>query len=239
MRRLLEKQLTLEGFGVATASDRATALARLASGGIDLVLLDRGLPDGDGLAVCRAVRARESCRGVPIIMLTAAIREADRLEGFAAGVDDYVTKPFSLGELVARITAVLRRTCAAPLLAERVTVDERLHIDFREGEAILADQRVRLRPTEARLLALLVHRAGQTVPFAEILGLVWGPEYRDETHYVHLYVTYLRQKIEPDPSRPRYILSKRGVGYRFAPLPSQQPLRAAAPWGVGGLTAAR
>lgn len=160
---------------------------------------------------------------MPIIMLTAAIAEAERLAGFAAGVDDYVAEPFSVGELVARITAVLRRTQGKLPVAGRLVVDEHLQISLAEREAVVAGERVRLRPTEARLLALLVERAGRTVPYEEILTQVWGPEYRDETHYVHLYVTYLRQKIEPDARCPRYLVSRRGVGYSFAPMPASQP----------------
>jgi two-component system, OmpR family, KDP operon response regulator KdpE len=223
VRRLLQKQLSLEGYGVELAPDGTAALARLAQGGIALVLLDRGLPDRDGLEICRAIRAQEIGPGVSIIMLTAAIAETERLAGFAAGVDDYVAKPFSVGELVARITAVLRRTQAKLPVAGRLVVDEHLQIDFGEREAIVAGERVRLRPTEARLLALLVERAGRTLPYEEILAQVWGPEYRDETHYVHLYITYLRQKIEPDPSRPRYLVNKRGLGYCFAPMPGSRP----------------
>jgi two-component system, OmpR family, KDP operon response regulator KdpE len=238
VRRLLHRQLAAEGYRVELAADGAAALARLASGDIDLVVLDRGLPDADGLAVCRSVRASERHAGVAIIMLTAAISEAERLAGFEAGVDDYLTKPFSLGELVARITAVLRRMRSMPAAAALIAVDERLQLDLSEQAVIVAGQRLQLRPTEARLLALLVEHAGHTVSFPDILARVWGPEYRDETHYVHLYVTYLRQKIEPDPSQPRYILSRRGQDYHFCPLPEQGAWPAGPPPRVGELTAA-
>jgi DNA-binding response OmpR family regulator len=132
VRRLLHRQLAAEGYRVELAADGAAALARLASGDIDLVVLDRGLPDADGLAVCRSVRASERHAGVAIIMLTAAISEAERLAGFEAGVDDYLTKPFSLGELVARITAVLRRMRSMPAAAALIAVDERLQLDLSE-----------------------------------------------------------------------------------------------------------
>jgi two-component system, OmpR family, KDP operon response regulator KdpE len=223
VRHLLERGLVEEGYRVELAADGTTALARLASGGIDLIILDRGLPGMDGIEICRRLRARarEQGAGLPVIMLTAALREAERLEGFAAGVDDYVTKPFSLGELAARIAAVFRRTRPALTVSGRVAVDERLQLDLDELEVMVAGERVALRPTEARLLALLVERAGQTVSSQDILARVWGPEYRDEVHYVHLYITYLRKKIEPDPSRPRYILTRRGQGYQFSPFAGQ------------------
>jgi two-component system KDP operon response regulator KdpE len=236
VRRLLQRQLAQEGYRVELAADGTAALAQLASGGIDLVVLDRGLPGLDGLEVCRRLRAREHDAGVAVIMLTAAISEAERLEGFAAGVDDYLTKPFSLGELLARITAVLRRTRGTLPVTGRITVDERLQLDLDEREAIVAGERVRLRPTEARMLAVLVEHAGQTVPYEVILRRVWGPEYREEVNYVHLYATYLRQKIEPDPSRPRYVFSRRGQGYRFCPLHERGGLLAAPTPPVGQST---
>src|SRR5215207_501450 len=139
-------------------------------------------------------------------MVTVRAEEADRIRGLTLGADDYVTKPFSPGELAARIKAVLRRTAApeAPP-SDAVVVDARLQIDFTEREVIVEGQRVRLRPTEYRLLYQLVQNAGRTLPFEAILARVWGPEYREETHYVHLYITYLRQKIELDPSHTLYI----------------------------------
>jgi DNA-binding response OmpR family regulator len=226
VRSLLRKQLELEGYRVELAADGAAALARLEIGGIDLVVLDRRLPDLDGLELCRRVRAGDGGAGLPIIMLTAAVDEAERLAGFTAGVDDYVTKPFSHNELAARIQAVLRRVHGATSIgAGLVTVDERLQIDLDEQDVIVAGERIRLRPTEYRLLHLLVENAGRTLPFETILARVWGPEYRDTVNYVHLYVTYLRQKIEPDPSKPQYILTKRGVGYSFLPVPRQGPSR--------------
>jgi DNA-binding response OmpR family regulator len=217
LRGLFRCQLDDAGYVVEVASDGARAETRLERGGIDLVLLDRRLPRLDGLTLCRRIRERDA--DLPIIMLTADIKEAQRLEGFAAGADDYVTKPFSLGELLARIQAVLRRRRPATVwAADPVVVDDRLQIDFQAGAAIVDGQRVPLRPTERRLLHQLVQRAGQTVTFEELLASVWGPEYRGATNYVHLYVTYLRRKLEPDRAHPRYILTNRGAGYRFCPL---------------------
>jgi len=183
----------------------------------DLVLLDVSLPDLDGFEVLQRLRAVSS---VPVIMVTVRAEEADRIRGLSLGADDYVSKPFSPAELAARVKAVLRRTATSEAPQSGIfRVDERLQIDFNEREAIVEGRRLRLRPTEHRLLYHLVQNAGRTLPFEAILARVWGPEYSEETHYVHLYVTYLRQKIEPDPSNPRYILSRRGVGYSFRAIP--------------------
>jgi two-component system, OmpR family, KDP operon response regulator KdpE len=217
MLDFLRVSLHQQGLQVHEAQTGEEALERVRADRPDLVLLDVGLPDMDGFETLQQVRALSN---VPVIMVTVRADEADRIRGLTLGADDYVTKPFSPGELAARIKAVLRRTggTESPPTGPLV-VDDRLQIDFDEREAIVEGQRVRLRPTEHRLLQQLVLNAGRTQTFETILAQVWGPEYREESHYVHLYVTYLRQKIEPDPSNPRYILSRRGVGYSFCPLP--------------------
>lgn len=182
----------------------------------DLVLLDVGLPEMDGFETLKIIR--ETSR-VPVIVLTVRADERDKIRGLELGADDYVTKPFSPGELEARMRAVLRRSdTSSPSTHGLLDVDDHLSIDFDEREAIVGGQRVALRPTEHRLLYHLVQNAGRTLSYETLLARVWGHEYRDEIHYVHLYVTYLRQKIEPDPQNPRYILTKRGVGYNFRPL---------------------
>jgi two-component system, OmpR family, KDP operon response regulator KdpE len=216
MLDFLRVSLQQRGLRVQEAQTGEEALERVRAEPPDLVLLDVGLPDMDGFETLQQLRAGSS---VPVIMVTVRAEEADRIRGLTLGADDYVTKPFSPGELAARIKAVLRRTAApeAPP-SDAVVVDARLQIDFTEREVIVEGQRVRLRPTEYRLLYQLVQNAGRTLPFEAILARVWGPEYREETHYVHLYITYLRQKIEPNPSHPRYILSRRGVGYSFRAL---------------------
>ncbi len=211
-------RVTLEagGYEVIEAMDGAEALQKVRDALPDLVLLDVGLPDMSGFETLRAMRGSSR---VPVIMLTVRADERDKIRGLELGADDYVTKPFSPGELAARIKAVLRRAdsgAASP--RGLVVVDDHLSIDFDEREAIVAGQRVTLRPTEYRLLYHLVQNAGRTLPYETLLARVWGHEYREEIHYVHLYVTYLRQKIEPDPQNPRYILTKRGVGYSFRQL---------------------
>jgi two-component system KDP operon response regulator KdpE len=179
----------------------------------DLILLGLNLPDADGLEVLRRVRAHST---IPIIILTARADQESAIRALNDGADDYVTIPFSMPELVARMQAALRRAGDSwPEQPGIVEVDDHLQIDFAEHEVCVAGQAIPLRPTEYRLLELLVRNAGHTLPFETILARVWGPAYRQETQYVHLYVTYLRQKIEPDPPHPRYILTRRGVGYRF------------------------
>ena len=153
---------------------------------------------------------------VPVIMLTAKSEEEDRIYGLELGADDYITKPFSPRELVSRIKAVLRRTeNRSPDEEDVIRVDDRLTLDFGKREIWLDGELVKLRPTEYRLLYHLVKNAGWVMTYDQILAKVWGYEYRDETHYVRLYVNYLRQKLEKDPANPKYILTERGVGYRF------------------------
>jgi DNA-binding response OmpR family regulator len=159
---------------------------------------------------------------VPVIFLSAKGEEFDRIKGLDLGADDYIAKPFSPRELISRIRAVLRRlepVASAP--GPQVKVDDDLYINFEQRKVIVRGQEVRLRPTEYRLLYQLVTNAGRLLTHETLLSRVWGPEYRDEDHYVRLYITYLRQKIEKDPKNPKYILSERGLGYRFKELAPQ------------------
>jgi two-component system KDP operon response regulator KdpE len=178
------------------------------------VLLDVMMPELDGFETLRMLREFSN---VPVIMLTAKGEEDDKVYGLELGADDYVTKPFGSRELSSRVRAVLRRTdmpTASPDQAV-LKIDDRLSVDFNRREVIVEGRRTKLRPTEYRLLYHLIENAGWTVPHEQLLAKVWGYEYRDETHYVRLYVNYLREKIEEDPSNPKYILTERGVGYRF------------------------
>lgn len=177
----------------------------------DLVILDVTMPGLDGFATLAELRRFSD---VPVIMLTVQAGEADRVRGLDLGADDYVGKPFSPAELVSRAQAVLRRT-QTPADQRRLVVDEYLTIDFGAREVVVAGERVKLRPTEWRLLYHLVQNAGWLLTHEMILSKVWGPEYIGQDNYVRLYITYLRQKIEPDPAQPRYILTERGAGYRF------------------------
>jgi two-component system KDP operon response regulator KdpE len=169
--------------------------------------------DRDGFEVLKIIRETSS---VPVIMLTAKGEEEDRVRGLELGADDYVTKPFSPRELVSRVRAVIRRSDSAGLTTrEVIDVDGRLRIDFGRREVWVDGELVKLRPTEYRLLYHLVQNAGWVMTYDQLLTKVWGYEYRDEPHYVRLYINYLRQKLEKDPADPQYILTERGVGYRF------------------------
>jgi DNA-binding response OmpR family regulator len=213
MARFIRLNLEHDGFRVVEAYRGLQAVQALRDSIPDVVLLDVMLPDMDGFEVLRLIREISS---VPVIMLTAKGEEDDRVRGLELGADDYVTKPFSPRELVSRVRAVLRRSEAASAGPhEMVEVDDRLKIDFSRREIWIEGKLVKLRPTEYRLLYHLVQNAGWVMTYDQILSKVWGYEYRDEPHYVRLYINYLRQKLEKDPANPKYILTERGVGYRF------------------------
>jgi DNA-binding response OmpR family regulator len=210
----IRMNLELEGYQVIEAHDGLSALEAVRTQLPDVVLLDVMMPRLDGFETLRMLREFSS---IPVIMLTAKGEEDDKVRGLELGADDYVTKPFGPRELSSRVKAVLRRAEAASVTPERAVlrIDDRLSVDFNRREVIVAGERIKLRPTEYRLLYHLIENAGWTVPHEQLLAKVWGYEYRDETHYVRLYVNYLREKIEEDPANPRYILTERGVGYRF------------------------
>jgi two-component system KDP operon response regulator KdpE len=210
----IRMNLELEGYQVIEAHDGLTALEAVRTQLPDLVLLDIMMPKLDGFETLRMLREFSS---IPVVMLTAKGEEDDKVMGLELGADDYVTKPFGPRELSSRVRAVLRRAEVAGTTPERaiLKIDERLSVDFNRREVIVAGNHIKLRPTEYRLLYHLIENAGWTVPHEQLLAKVWGYEYRDETHYVRLYVNYLREKIEEDPANPKYILTERGVGYRF------------------------
>ena len=213
MVRFIRMNLEHDGFEVSEAFNGKEAIQKIRDVTPDLILLDVMMPDIDGFEVLETVREVSQ---VPVIMLTAKGEEDDRVRGLELGADDYVTKPFSPRELVSRVKAVLRRTEGATgSMHGLIEVDERLKIDFDRREIWLEGKLVKLRPTEYRMLYHLVQNAGWVVTHDQLLTKVWGYEYRDEPHYVRLYINYLRQKLEANPSDPKYILTERGVGYRF------------------------
>ncbi len=213
MVRFIRLNLEHDGFQVIEAFKGMQAIQAIRNQLPDLVLLDVMLPDMDGFEVLKMIREINS---VPVIMLTAKGEEDDRVHGLELGADDYVTKPFSPRELVSRVKAVLRRADSiGGGIRGLIEVDDRLNIDFDRREVWLDGELVKLRPTEFKLLYHLVQNAGWVVTHDQILAKVWGYEYRDEPHYVRLYINYLRQKLEKNPADPQYILTERGVGYRF------------------------
>lgn len=213
MRRFMQMNLDLEGYRVIEAENGLQAVDRVRDDLPDLVLMDVMMPEMDGFEALRLIRETSN---VPVIMLTVKGDEDDRVRGLELGADDYVTKPFSPRELSSRIKAVLRRAeMPTPAGQSTIKVDDRFQIDFNRRQVIVDGEEIKLRPTEYRLLYHLVNNAGWTLPHETLLAKVWGHEYRDETHYLRLYITYLRQKIEEDPAHPKYILTERGLGYRF------------------------
>ncbi len=212
LSRLVRLTLENDGYRVVAVQDGKAALEVIADRLPDLILLDIILPgETDGFEVCKAVR---SFSDVPVIMLTSRIREADKLAGFDAGADDYVSKPFSCPELKARVRAVLHR---ASLDREgkgstRFKTGD-LEVDFLRRRVHLSSKELHLTQTEYRVLQHLAQNPGKVLLHEEILSEVWGPEYRDEYQYLRNYISNLRRKIESDPANPRYILSKPGIGY--------------------------
>jgi two-component system KDP operon response regulator KdpE len=211
LRLCLEKQ----GYKVIAAYSGNEGLRKFRDNRPHLVVLDIMMPDMDGWEACR--KLREMSPNVPILILTVLKEKANIVRGLALGADAFVAKPFRPRELVARIQALLRRAKVMQTSPKRHQFydDGELTIDFERRQVYLRDQLVDLSPTEFRLLACLVRNAGRVVPHQTLLTQVWGPEYADETHYVKLYVRYLRQKIEECPEQPKYVLTEWGVGYRF------------------------
>jgi two-component system KDP operon response regulator KdpE len=214
--RALRVNLHARQHAVTTAGSGAEALAAAAAQPPDIVVLDLGLPDMDGVTVIRELRSWTS---VPIIVLSGRSGSQDKVEALDAGADDYVTKPFGIDELLARLRAVSRR-------AE--TGEETPRVDFGNVSVDLAASRVtrhdgdtetdvRLTPTEWRLLKVLLRYPGKLVTQRQLLAEVWGPAYTTETHYLRLYMTQLRRKLEPNPARPRHLVTESGMGYRFEP----------------------
>ena len=220
MINFIRMNLELEGHQVVEAHNGLEALEAVRTKLPDIVLLDVMMPELDGFETLRMLR---EFTNIPVIMLTAKGEENDKVYGLELGADDYIPKPFGPRELSSRIKAVMRRFDMPSSSPDQAVlrIDERLSVDFNRREVLVNGERVKLRPTEYRLLYHLIENAGWTVPHDQLLAKVWGYEYRDEAHYVRLYVNYLREKIEEDPSNPRYILTERGVGYRFVDFKRQ------------------
>lgn len=213
IRSLIQSALVVEGFEVQTAVSVSEAAALLQHSTPDVVLLDLGLPDGDGSELVAQVRRQ---RSLPILVISARHQEAEKVKLLDAGADDYLTKPFSVGELLARIRVALRHRGTALAPAATVHEHETLRVDL-QARAVTVDGRpVHLTPTEYKLLARLVRSAGKMVTHRQLLADVWGAEYTEHTHYLRLYMGQLRAKIEQDPAEPRHILTETGVGYRLA-----------------------
>jgi two-component system, OmpR family, KDP operon response regulator KdpE len=212
IRRFLRTSLGAHGYDVIEAASGAEGILRATDSRPALLVLDLGLPDTDGMEVIRRVREWSK---VPIIVLSVRGRETDKIAALDAGADDFVTKPFGMGELMARMRAALRDRLRDEK-DEPVFRSGELTVDLARRQVLVGDREVRLTPTEYELLRALVVHAGKVVTHKHLLREVWGPADVDQTHYLRVYVGQLRQKLEADPAQPRYILTEPGVGYRLA-----------------------
>jgi two-component system KDP operon response regulator KdpE len=214
IQRFLRAALPGHGFRLAEAGTAAEALDKLIALRPDVVLLDLGLPDRDGLELLRELRGWSS---VPVVILSARDREHDKVIALDAGADDYVSKPFGVGELLARLRVALRHAATAGSAEPPVFESGELRVDIAARVVTVAGSEVHLTPIEFKILSMLVRHAGKVLTHRQILRSVWGPEYGDEAHYLRVYMAQLRRKIEPEPARPRWFLTEPGVGYRLRP----------------------
>ena len=214
IRRFLRATLTGQGYRLFEATTGADGLVEVGSRQPDVVIVDLGLPDIDGIDVIRRLR---EWTDVPIIVLSARGQERDKVTALDVGADDYVSKPFGAGELLARIRVALRHTAGASHEGDDAAFQiGELRMDLLRRQVFVGDREVRLTPIEYKLLATLVRHAGKVVTHAQLLRDVWGPTHTDQAHYVRVYLAHLRHKLEAEPARPRYLLTEPGVGYRLA-----------------------
>jgi len=210
--RLLRTALTARGYDVTTATSGEDALAELERRSTDVILLDLILPGMSGLDVCRRVR---EISAVPVIVLSAHGDERDKVLALDLGADDYLTKPFGMEELLARVRVALRHSVGRGVRAQPVFESGGLRIDFESRRVWRNGSEIRLTPTEYDLLKFLVQNADKALTHGMLLRAVWGPEYAGESQYLRVYIPQLRRKVEIDPARPRFIVTEPGVGYRF------------------------
>ncbi|MFE5484882.1 response regulator [Streptomyces sp. NPDC056527] len=214
LARALVINLQARRYEVDAAPDGATALRLLAAGRPDMILLDLGLPDMDGIDVIRALRGRSRS---PVLVLSARSGSEDKIRALDAGADDYMTKPFSMDELLARLRAATRRTEEPPPVphTDHLITTEEFTVDLVAMKVRRADRDVRLTPTEWHLLEILIRNPGKSVSRRRLLQEVWGPGYGGRTNYLRVYMAQLRRKLERDPSHPRHLITEPGMGYRF------------------------
>jgi two-component system, OmpR family, KDP operon response regulator KdpE len=224
IRRVLRTILSSQGYCVVEAQSGEEAVEKIRQEKIDLILLDCNMPGMSGIEACAEIRRSSD---TPIIMLTVRNSERDKVQALDAGADDYVVKPFSADELMARVRAALRR--AAPHELPPSFVSNDLVIDFEKRSVILRGHPVRLTPKEFELLRHLVANQGKALPHRRLLQAVWGPDYGDETEYLRVFINQLRKKIEPDPAQPRYIHTEPWIGYRFEPRREREKARVGHP----------
>ena len=214
IRRFVRSTLEGEGYRVAEVETQQRAVIEAGTRKPDLMIVDLGLPDGDGVDLIREVR---SFSAVPILVLSARVNESDKIDALDAGADDYLTKPFGAGELLARLRAVLRRGIRNADAPSAVHEFSDVRVDLEDRRVTRAGEPVHLTPVEFRLLAYLVTHAGKMLTHRQLLRELWGPAHVEHSHYLRIYMAHLRQKLEREPARPQHFITETGVGYRFVP----------------------
>jgi two-component system KDP operon response regulator KdpE len=218
LRRVMKAALTRQGYIIGDARSGEAPLEKLRDERYNLVILDRNMPGMGGIEACRLIREHSD---IGIIMLTVRKTDLEKIEALDAGADDYITKPFSMPELLARIRANLRRVPLAPHQGSNVVTFDEVQVDLGSHHVSIQGRDVRLTPKQFEVLNYLIANPNVSIPHAKILQTIWGPDYGDEVEYLHVLVNQLRKKIEPDPSKPRYILTEPWFGYRFQLPPSK------------------
>jgi two-component system, OmpR family, KDP operon response regulator KdpE len=213
MQRFLRIVLQGQGYGFIEAQTGQEGLIQAATRSPDIILLDLGLPDIDGLEVTKRLREWSN---TPIIILSAREQEQDKIKALDAGADDYLTKPFGVGELLARIRVSMRHEVMRQAgQTEPIFILDNLRVDMLRRQVFLNEQEIHLTPIEYKLLVILIKQAGKVITHSQLLKEVWGPSYTKETQYLRVYMTQLRHKLEVDPARPRFLMNEPGIGYRF------------------------
>jgi two-component system KDP operon response regulator KdpE len=212
IRRVMKSALSLQGYFVEDARSGEEALNRIREDRFDLILLDRNMPGMGGIEACYQIR---STSDVAIIMLTVRKKETEKIEALDAGADDYVTKPFSMPELFARIRASLRRLPLSPKEGPRVIGFDEIEVNLGSRQTTVNGREIHLRPKEFDVLHYLITNPHVVIPHGKIIQAVWGPDYGDEVEYLHVIINQIRKKLEPEPNKPRYILTEPRIGYRF------------------------
>ena len=210
--RFLKPALEANNYDMASAGTVAEGIKRIATETPDIVLLDLGLPDGDGIDFIRELRTQSE---LPVLVLSARSAEAEKIRALDAGADDYLTKPFSIGELLARVRALLRRNKADSAAAETSFHFGTVEVDLARRQVMRNNELVHLTPIEYRLLCAMLANAGRVMTYRNLLRAVWGSAHIESNHYLRIYVSHLRQKLEDDPAQPKYFLTETGIGYRF------------------------
>lgn len=216
IRRVMKTALAAEGYVVADARSASDALSKMREDRFDLLLLDVNMPGMSGLEACSQIRETSD---IAILMLTVRNSEKDKVQALDAGADDYITKPFSMPELMARIRANLRRVPLSATSGPSTIVFGEVEMNLATRHVTVSGRDVRFTPKEFDLLHYLATHSDQTIPHGKLLQAIWGPDYGSEIEYLHVFVNQIRKKVEPDPSNPRYLLTELRVGYRFCPRP--------------------